>query len=153
MGEERALIHGIYVHIIVDHFAVFLLFFLDMIERITKTFVGKLENAGIVKMRYVFFACEKVGAKETVGLFLRSFGDCISRGESRHLFCGAVNGGASAVFDLSYGREVISFGLCDLFEEGFELLIVCAGGVFCIFIDTELFLIFKIFEEVFFFLR
>lgn len=153
MGEEKASIHRIYVHIIVDHFAVFLLFFLDMVERITKAFVGKLKNAGIVKMRYVFFACEKVGAEETVGLFLRSFGDGISCGESRHLFCGAVNGGAGAVFDLSYGREVISFGLCDLFEEGFELLIVCAGGVFCIFIDAELFLIFKIFEEIFFFLR
>jgi hypothetical protein len=48
-------IHSVCLHIIVNRFTVLLLFLLNMVQYISHTRIGELENAGIVKRRCVLF--------------------------------------------------------------------------------------------------
>ena len=62
------LIHRIRLHIIVEHFAVELLFLLDVVEHVSELFVLEFKNAGVIERGNVLFRRECVCAEEAVVL-------------------------------------------------------------------------------------
>ena len=75
-------VHTVDFHIIVNGFAVVLLLRLNSVYRLTGVLVGKLKNAGIIKVRSVFFGGEKVTAQKTVVLLIGRVFISVGRRES-----------------------------------------------------------------------
>lgn len=69
-GSSFLRVHTVRLHVVVQHFTVLLLLFLNVVENIAHIFIFKLEDTGIVQVGRVFFSGEKIAAKIIVILFI-----------------------------------------------------------------------------------
>ena len=98
-------------------------------------------------MRSVLFSGEKVTAKEAVVLLFGSFACVVGRAKGCRTACAARGALRSAArFDGSESVKMLSFDLCYAGKEVFELCIVSALGMACVFVDTKLLLVLHVLQ-------
>lgn len=144
-------IHSVCGHIVVKHFAVVLLFFLNVVEDFADVFVAEFEDASIIEMGRVLFNSQSVGTQILVVLH---FGGLprVGCGKCGHGFAAARHGRNGAGTNLIERVQMLPFGLRHLGKEIFQLRIGSALGMLGVHIDAELFLILHVFEKARFFL-
>ena len=129
-----------------------LLIGLNLIEYTARVFVGKLENAGVVKLRGVFLGSEEVGTEIAVSFLVGRVREGMEGLEGGLGLVSASVLGNCTIDNAVYAVEMLLFGLRYLGKHLFELGINCALRVLVVLVNAQLFLRLKVFQQFLFFL-